>query len=243
MLRHLKWEGPHLANPTPLPQPLPQQTADTDRQAAKKGRETGRGSKWVEDGLTSRVKVWSQITGKPHGCSSPCCSWCLWICQLWQLDTQAAQSRALQAERAVELHRPWARPLTLCLLRMKREDFITSCRPRLHPSCLPPPEPYFPSYPLLLPSLYLPASLPHSQPVAYVPGPVPAKRGEADCQRKPPIPWSACAARCTERERQGGRWRDRVMAYIVWICHVSVQGLCCGHIYFSMTVLKLKNDW
>lgn len=110
--------------------------------------------------------VWSQIRGKPHDCRGPCCSWCLCVCQLWQMDTQAAQSRALQAERAVGLHRPWARPLTLCLLRMKREDFITSCRPRLQPSCLPPPKPYFPSYPLLLPSLCLPASLPHSQPVA-----------------------------------------------------------------------------
>lgn len=157
-----------MANPTPLPLPLPQQTADpdrqTDRQAVKEGRETGRGSKPAEDGLTSRVMVWSQITGKPHDCSGPCCSWCLWICQLWQMDP--AQSRALQADRAVELHRAWARPLTLCLLRMKREDFITSCRPRLHPSCLPPPKPCFPSYPLLLPSLCLPASLPHSQPVA-----------------------------------------------------------------------------
>lgn len=86
------------------------------------------------------------------------------ICQLWQMDTQAAQSRALQAERAVELHRPRARPLTLCLLRMKREDFITSCRPRLHPSCLPPPKPHFPSYPLLLPSLppCFPSTLPAS---------------------------------------------------------------------------------
>lgn len=110
--------------------------------------------------------VWSQITGKPHDCSGPCCLWCLCMCKLWQMDTQAAQSRALEAERAVELHRLRARPLTLCLLRMKREDFITSCRPRLQPSCLPPPKPYFPSYPLLLPSLYLPASLPHFQPVA-----------------------------------------------------------------------------
>lgn len=104
--------------------------------------------------------------GKPHGCSGPCCCWCLCVCQLWRMDTQAAQSGVLQAERAVELHRPRARPLTLCLLRMKREDFITSCRPRLHPSCLPPPKPHFPSYlppsPPLSPPPRFPSTLPAS---------------------------------------------------------------------------------
>lgn len=194
-----------MANPTPLP--LTPTTTNrrhrqTDRQAVKEGRETGRGSKPAEDGLTSRVMVWSQIIGKPHGCSSPCCSWCLCICQLWQMDT--AQSRALQAERAVELHRPRARPLTLCLLRMKREDFITSCRPRLHPSCLPPPKPYFPSYPLLLPSLCLPASLPHSQPVASMfQGLSQPKEGHRLPKKTShPMAGLCCAV---HRERRGGR--------------------------------------
>ncbi|KAI4825051.1 hypothetical protein KUCAC02_020750, partial [Chaenocephalus aceratus] len=59
----------------------------------------------------------------------------------------------LQAEKAVEPRRPRARPLTLCLLRMKREDFITSCKPRLHPSSLPPSQPSHPP---------LPPSPPHS---------------------------------------------------------------------------------
>lgn len=107
--------------------------------------------------------VWSQITGKPHDCSGPCCCgvFVSVSCGRW---THRQQSGVLQAERAVELHRPRARPLTLCLLRMKREDFITSCRPRLHPSCLPPPKPHFPSYPLLLPSLppCFPSTLPAS---------------------------------------------------------------------------------
>jgi len=68
----------------------------------------------------------------------------------------------LKAEIAVEPRRPRARPLTLCLLRMKREDFITSCRPRLHPSILPPPEPSLP--PLHL--HYLPPRLPSTLPAS-----------------------------------------------------------------------------
>lgn len=130
-------------------------------------RETGRSSARVGDSLTLRVTLWSQYKGKPHDCSGPFYSRSLCMSQLWETGAEThRQHRAeltdarhtLQAEKAVELRRPRARPLTLCLLRMKREDFITSCRPRLHPSSLPPPKS---SLPPLLP-LYLPASLPHS---------------------------------------------------------------------------------
>lgn len=145
--------------------------------------------------------------GKPHGCSGPCCCWCLCVCQLWRMDTQAAQSGVLQAERAVELHRPRARPLTLCLLRMKREDFITSCRPRLHPSCLPPPKPHFPSYPLLLPSLHRPASLPHSQPVACFRACPSQKRGSR-LPKKTSHPMAGLVL-CTERKGEENEGTER----------------------------------
>lgn len=145
--------------------------------------------------------MWSQITGKPHDCSGPCCCgvFVSVSCGRW---THRQQSGALQAERAVELHRPRARPLTLCLLRMKREDFITSCRPRLHPSCLPPPKPHFPSYPFSSP-LYLPASLPHSQPVACSRACPSQKRGSRLPKKTShPMAGLCCAV---HRERRGGR--------------------------------------
>lgn len=153
---------------------------------------------------------WSRYLGKPHDCSSPSQSWSLCISQLWETGAEAhRQHRAeltyarhtLQAEKAVEPRRPRARPLTLCLLRMKREDFITSCRPRLHPSSLPPPQALSPSPPLL--PHYLPASLPHSQPVARSRA-CPSQEGEADCQRKSPIP-TACQHCAVHRERGAER--------------------------------------
>lgn len=134
-------------------------------------RETGRSSARVGDSLTLRVTLWSQYKGKPHDCSGPFYSRSLCMSQLWETGAEThRQHRAeltdarhtLQAEKAVELRRPRARPLTLCLLRMKREDFITSCRPRLHPSSLPPPKSSLPPHPPPLLPLYLPTSLPHS---------------------------------------------------------------------------------
>lgn len=68
----------------------------------------------------------------------------------------------LQAEKAVEPHRSRARPLTLCLLRMKREDFITSCKTTPPPLQSPSSQALSPS----LPSSLTTSPLPHSQPVA-----------------------------------------------------------------------------
>lgn len=169
--------------------------------------------------------LWSRYKGKPHDCSGLSLRLGLFVslsCGRRALThrQRSAERRGarhtLQAEKAVEPRRPRARPLTLCLLRMKREDFITSCRPRLHPSSLPPPKP---SLPPSLPSSFTTSPLPHSQPVA-TPGLSQPRVGGAECQRKPPIPPPASAAQCTEterdRERWGRRWRDREM-HMVWI--------------------------
>lgn len=101
-------------------------------------------------------------------------------------DNWAAQGRALQAERAAEQRRPQARSLTLCLLRMKREDFITSCRPRLHPSSLPPPKTPSPSF--------FPPSFPSTLPASSMfQGLSQPREGKQTAKKNHPIACLCCA--------------------------------------------------
>ena len=217
---HLKWEG--LKNWTAhITPPPPTTTINRDRQTVRE-RQAGATAHEEETvcGLTSGgVMLWSRYKGKPHDCSGlSVSSVSLYLSAVWQTGSEThththththRQRRAeltdarhtLQAQTAVEPRRPRARPLTLCLLRMKREDFITSCRPRLHPSSLPPPKSSLPaSPPPSLPPRF-PSTLPAS---STLQGLSQAKRGEADCQRKPPIPPPA-RQRCALHTERGGQ--------------------------------------
>lgn len=117
----------------------------------------------------------------------------------------------LQAGRAVEQRRPRARLLTLCLLRMKREDFITSCRPRLHPSSLPPskfsPPQSLPASPSSLSASPLPFNTLASSMLQGLSQPREGK--ETAKENLLPIACLCSAVQCTERGRGGvGAQRD-----------------------------------
>lgn len=197
----------------------------------------------------------SQFKGKPHDCSGPFNSRSLCICQLWETGAEThRQHRAgltdarhtLQAERAVELHRPRARPLTLCLLRMKREDFITSWRPRLRPSSLPPPKSSLPPCsPPLLP-VYLPVSLPHSQPVACSRA-CPSQEWGSSLPKKTshPIACLCCAVyregatERRQRQRDGIYGSESTNSYL-YVLKVYIEGTASE--LFSVAVLPEKHS-
>ena len=167
----------------------------------------------------------SRHKGEPHDCGRLSESWSPCMSQLWEAEQRHTPSstlwcsarHTLQAGQAGEPRRSWARPLTLCLLRMKREDFITSCK------TTPPPLQSPSSQALSLPpSLlhYLPASLPHSQPVARSRACPSQERGEQSARENLPNPPPARAVQCTERNRdretRGRRWTVKEVAYGTW---------------------------
>lgn len=165
----LTWTGP-LTPPPPSPHHNnPQRLTDSKAEHIVRHGQEPHIKKEVSR-LTSRVALWSRCKEKLHDCSGLFQSWYLCISQLWQTGTEtgtgsterSSAQHTLEAEKAVELRRPRARSLTLCLLRMKREDFITA-------QTTPLPLQPLSSQARSLPPLclhYLPASLPHSQPVA-----------------------------------------------------------------------------
>lgn len=157
--------------------------------------------------------VWSQIKGKSHDCSGPCC------CGVF---VSVSCGRWTHRQHRVERYRQREQWSCTDPGPVRSHSAFwgwkekTSLRAADHAST--PPVSLLPN-PISLPTpfsspLYLPASLPHSQPVACSRACPSQKRGS----RLPKKTSHPMAGLCcgVHRERRGGRWRDRVMAYMVW---------------------------
>lgn len=148
--------------------------------------------------------MWSQIIGKPHGCSGPCCSWCLYLSAVADGHSTEQSVTGRESSGAAQTSGPSAHTLpSEDEKRRLHYELQTTPPPLLTPSSqtlfpfLPP------SPPLSLPPCF-PSTLPASS--QYVPGPVPAKRGAQTAKENLPShgwPVLCGAQRETRRKMKG----------------------------------------
>lgn len=148
----------------------------------------------------------SWYRGMPHDCSGPSQSLSLCSPQLWEAG--AERRRQLKAQRRsahFRQKRQWScadpgpvRSLS-AFWGWKEKTSLPAVRPRLLPSSLPPPKHSLPSSPPPSLAPRFPSTLPASSTLQGLSQP----RGEADCQRKPPIPLPASVVQSAGRDERG----------------------------------------
>ncbi|KAK2918010.1 hypothetical protein Q8A73_004756 [Channa argus] len=144
-----------------------------ERQTGKDSSERDTGNNSTQEGGKSEVL--------PQDCGRQ---------PLRRTDSAKHSSSQHTLQEAMEPRRSWAHPLTLCLLRMKREDFITSCKTTPPVSLLPTLSPSSPP-PSLLPRFT--STLPASSTVQKLSQPKEGSR----------LPKKTSTVQCTERGGQG----------------------------------------